>query len=101
MWSFLRPKEQRLMKIDVPFIGEISGLAMIKLLDLKTGCTNTIKVKFVRNTEFLNVTNNSSELLIFNKDELIGIVDLRSIGYYGIKQSTVQHNLQHYCDFKP
>ena len=32
---------------------------MIKLLDLKTGCTNTIKMKFIRNTRHLDVTNSS------------------------------------------
>ena len=40
----LKSREQRFIKIDVPFIDEMFGLAMIKLLDLKTGCTNTIKV---------------------------------------------------------
>ena len=39
--------------MDMPFIDEMSGLAMIKLLDLKTGCTNMIKVKFITNTRFL------------------------------------------------
>ena len=43
----------------MPFIDEISGLTTIKLLDLKTGCTNAIKVKVTRNTGFLEVSNNS------------------------------------------
>ena len=42
---------------------------MIKLRDFKTGSTNAVKEKYVRNTGFLNVTNNSSETLIFTKDE--------------------------------
>ena len=48
------------IKIDMPFIDEISGLAMIRLPDVKSDCTNTIKVKFIRNTGFLDITNNSS-----------------------------------------
>ena len=52
----LKPREQRLIKINVPFIDEISELAMIKLLDLQTGCANTIKVKFIRNNGFRDVT---------------------------------------------
>ena len=39
----LKPREQRFIKIDMPFIDEISELAMIKLLDLNTGCNKTIK----------------------------------------------------------
>ena len=51
-------------------------------------------MKFVRNYGFLDVTSNSSEPIIFNKDETLGIVDLRSIGYYKVKQSSIQHNLK-------
>ena len=32
----LKPKEQKLVKIDAPFSDEISGLAIIKLLDKLT-----------------------------------------------------------------
>ena len=33
-------KEERFIKIDVPFINDISGLALNKLFDHKTNCTN-------------------------------------------------------------
>ena len=69
-------------KIDVPFIDEVLGLAMIKLLDLKTGSINIIKVKCIMDFGFLDVTNNASETLIFSEDEAIGIVDILFIGYY-------------------
>ena len=88
----LKLREQMFIKKDVPFIHEISGIVMTKLLDLKTSCTNTIKVKFIRNTGYLDVSNNSSETLIFSKDETMGIVDLRSIGYYKVKRSTIEHH---------
>ena len=52
---------------------------MIKLNYLKTGCTNMIKVKFIRNIGYLDVTNNSSETFTFSEDEVLGVVDLRSI----------------------
>ena len=90
----LKPREQKFIEID-----EISGLTLFKLLDLKTGCTNTIKVKFIRNLGFLDVTNNSSALLIFTKDETLGILDLRSIGYYKVKQSIIQHHSKPYYKF--
>ena len=78
--------EQRLVKIDVPSIDEISGFAIIKLL--KNGYTNTIKVIF-RNTWYLDVTYNLSETLIFSKDEALDIVDLMYIWYYKVKMSTI------------
>ena len=43
---------------------------------MKIGCTNTKKVKCIRNTAFPDVTNNSSEPLIFSKEEALGVVDL-------------------------
>ena len=46
-----------------------------------------IKMKCVSNTGFLHITNNSSELNILNTDEVLGIVDLRSIGNYKVEQS--------------
>ena len=80
---------------------EISGLAMIKLLDLRTVCTNTNKMKFIRNTGFLDITNNSSEPPIFGKQEALGIVDLVSIGYYKVNQSILQYHLNPFYEFKP
>ena len=42
----LKPKEQRLIKVGAPFIDEISGLAIIKLLDRNTQNTMMLKLKF-------------------------------------------------------
>ena len=43
-------------KTDVPFIDEISGLVIIKLLDLKLVVLILIKKKLIINTRFLDVT---------------------------------------------
>ena len=42
----LKPKEQKLIKVEAPFIDEISGLAIIKILDGSTYSTMLIKLKF-------------------------------------------------------
>ena len=55
----MKPKEQRFIKIDVFFVDEISGLAMIMIIDLKTGGTNMTNVKFIMDIGFCYVTNNS------------------------------------------
>ena len=41
----------------------------------------------------LDVTNSFLETVIFSPKEMLGILDLRSIGYYKIKQGILQHNL--------
>ena len=97
----LKPKEQKLVKIDVPFSDEISGLAIIKLLDKPTQSIIMLKVKFTRNAAILVVMNSSSEILILNPGEALGILDLRLIGYYKIKQGVLQQNLSKYYEFKP
>ena len=42
----LKPKEQKLIKIEAPFLDEISGLAIIKLLHKLTQSIIMLKVKF-------------------------------------------------------
>ena len=94
--SILQPREQRFIWIEMWFIGEISRLAVIKLLDFKTGNTNILNGTFVRHFQFVDVTNNLSEQLIFSKDEALGILDLISICYYKVKQSIMWHPLKTY-----
>ena len=63
---------------------EISGLAIIKLLDKSTKSIIMLKVKFMWNIAMLDMTNSSTETLILNPKEVVGILDLRSLGYYKI-----------------
>ena len=89
----LKSKEQKLIKVEAPFIDEISGLAIVKILDRSTYSTMLIKMKFTHNTAVLDIVNNSTEFIIFNPKEMIGIVDLRLLGYHKIKQGILQQNL--------
>ena len=45
-----------------------------------------LKLKFIQNKATLDMTNNMRETLIFDKKTTIGILDLKSLGYYTIKQ---------------
>ena len=83
----VQQKEQKLITIEAPFIEEISGVAITKLLDRKSHIAITLKLKFIRNRATLKVTNSTEEKVTFNPDHIIGIVDLRSLGYYKIKQA--------------
>ena len=62
----VKPKEQKLSVVEAPFIEEISGIAITKLLDVKEQITVMIKLKFIRNRATLKVTNGTQERVIFN-----------------------------------
>ena len=72
----LKLKEQKLIKTEAPFLNEISGLAIIKLLDKSTQSVIMPKIKFTWNTAVLDMTNNSSKILILNPKD--NIRDMRS-----------------------
>ena len=63
---------------------EISGLAIVKMLDRKTQNTMVLKLKFIWNLATLDIINSSLETLIFDWKEMLGILDSRSLGYYKI-----------------
>ena len=74
----------------MPFIDEISGLAIVKHWTVGEQCTVVLKLKFIRNQPSLNLTNNTQDTVIFDPKEMIGILDLRSLGYYNLKKGVLQ-----------
>ena len=83
----MKPGEQKTVKVEAPSKDEISSLAIIKLLDKLTQSVMVLKVKFVRNIAMSDMVNNSSsETLILSPREVLGRLDLRSLGHYKIKQ---------------
>ena len=92
----LKPDDQKLVKVRAPFVDEISGLAIIKIIDGKTNSTLLIKLKFMCNKPVLDIKNAGKDTMILNPKEMIGIVDIRSLGYYKIKQGILQQNLSRY-----
>ena len=71
--------------IEAPFVEEISSMATIKIIDQGQKTLMMLKLKFIRNKAMLDITNNTRETVIFDKKMTIGILDLRSLGYYKIK----------------
>ena len=96
----LKPNEQKLIKVKAPFIDEISGMAIIKILDGGTYSTLLIKLKFMHNKAVLDIINKGKDTMIFKPEEMLGIIDLRSLGYYKIKQGILQQNLSRYYRFE-
>ena len=94
--TILKANEQKLIKVKIPFIDEISGLAIVKMLDGGTYSTLLLKLKLMQNKAILDITNKGTDTMIFKPEEMIGIIDLRSLGYYKIKQGILQQNLSRY-----
>ena len=86
--------------IEAPFVEELSGMAIVKILDMKKQATSMIKLKFIRNKAVLKITNNTHETVTFGWTETIGVVDLRSLGFYKIKQEVLQEHLGKHYHFK-
>ena len=82
----LKPDEQKLVKVRAPFIGEILRLAINKIIDGSTNSTLLIKLKFTCNKAVLDIKNVGKDTMILKPKEMMGIVDIRSLGYYKIKQ---------------
>ena len=96
----LKPNEQKVVKVKAPFVDEISGMVIIKIIDGGTYSTLLIKLKFTCNRAILDIMNKGKDTMILRPKEMIGIIDLRSLGYYKIKQGILQQNLSRYYRFK-
>ena len=95
-----KPNEQQLVKVKAPFVDEILGFAIIKILDGGTYSTLLIKLKFTCNKATSGIMNKGKDTIILRPNEMIGIIDLRTIGYYKIKQGILQQNLSRYYRFE-
>ena len=89
-----------MIPIEALFVEEISGMAIVKIIDQGQKTLMMLKLKFVRNKATFDITNNMRETLIFDKKTMIGILDLRSLHYYQIKQGVLQQNLNKYYHFE-
>ena len=63
--------------IEAPFVEELSGMAIVKILDMKEQATSIIKLKFIRNKAVLKITNKMHKSVTFGQTEMIGVIDLR------------------------
>ena len=86
-------KVQKMVIAEPPFVEELSGMVIIKVLDMNEHITSMIKLKFIRNKVTLKITNNTSETVTFDRTNMIGILDLRSLSYYKVKQDVCKSQI--------
>ena len=96
----LKQNEQKLDKVKAPFVDEISGISIIKIIDGGTYSTLIKKLKFTCNKAVLDILNKRKDTMILRPEGMIGIIDLKSLGYYKIKQRILQQNLSRYYRFE-
>ena len=90
-------KTQKMVIVEAPFQEELSGMAVIKVLDTNDYITSMMKLKFIRNKATLKITNNTNDKVTFDRKNMIGILDIRSLGYYKVKHEVLQKHLgRHY-----
>ena len=73
------------------FIKKLSGHAIVKLL--YKGSLGTMKIRLVNNLTVMQIINNTPSTMYLSPEESIGIVDIRSLGYYNIKPQVMHFNL--------
>ena len=85
----IAPASQKMVMVDAPFVEKLS--------DMKEQTTNMIKLKFIQNKAVLKIKNKTFETITFGRSDMMGVVDLRSLGFYKIKQEVLQEHLsRHY-----
>ena len=77
----VKPEEKKLIPLETPFVEEISGMAIVKIIDKGKRTPMMLKLKFIWNKAMLDITNNMRDTLIFDRKTMIGISDLQSLGY--------------------
>ena len=87
----LKPGCKRFVKCIAPFPTTLTGQAIIKIVQgLRT---ITVQCKIHNNLVVLDLVNTSKTTMLFSTDSALGIVDIRSLGFYNIKHATLQYNL--------
>ena len=68
-----KPGEKKLIPIESLFVEEISGMAIVKMIDQGQKTPMMLKLKFIGSKAMLDITNNMRETLIFDRKTTIGI----------------------------
>ena len=86
-----KPGGKRYVKVIAPFVQLLSGVAIVKIV--QGAKTITLQCRFRDNLGILNIVNATSHPMVFCRNNSIGIVDTRFLGYYNVRHSVLQYNL--------
>ena len=74
--------EKAYIKVKAPFCDKLSGMICVKFFS--RDMVYTLRVKFQDNQGIVQFRNGSNETAQLRKDKAVGILDLRSIGYFKV-----------------
>ena len=74
--------EKAYIKVKAPFCDKLFGMICTKFFG--RDMVYTLRVKFQDNQGVVQFRNGSNEIAQLRKDKAVGILDLRSIGYFKV-----------------
>ena len=81
----IKPGRMAYVKVRIPFVEKLSGIAIVKLLYKYH--IGTMRVCIDSNQSIIKIINNTEETIHYTPQLAIGIVDIRSLGYYNVSKS--------------
>ena len=87
----IKPKLKKYVKLIAPFVNYLSGNAIAKINHGDSMLT--VRIKLQNNVTVVDIINTSNKVLHFCRDKAMGIVDIRSLGYYTIRHCVLEYNL--------
>ena len=78
----VRPGEKAYVKIKAPFCDKLSGMMCAKFFSRDV--VNTLRIKIQDNQGIVQFVNHQDEIVHLRKEKAVGILDLRSVGYFKV-----------------
>ena len=81
----IKPGKMAYVKVRIPFVEKLSGIAIVKLLYKYH--IGTMRIRTDHNQSIIKIINNTNETIYYSPQLSMGIVDIRSLGYYNVSKS--------------
>ena len=78
----VKPGEKAYVKIRAPFCDKLSGMICAKFFSRNV--VNTLRIKIQDNQGIVQFVNHQDEIAHLRKEKAVGILDLRSVGYFKV-----------------
>ena len=85
------------LKVISPFSEELNGKSIAKVWD--DNKNHTLKLWLIKNKNLVEFVNNTSEPVRFSDNVPVGILDLRSLGYFSVKYEDIVSKLGEHFTF--
>ena len=78
----VRPREKAYVKMKAPFCDKLSGMICVKFFSRNV--VNMLRIKIQDNQGIVQFVNHQDEIVHLRKEKAVGILDLRSVGYFKV-----------------